>query len=122
MENLIAQIQVFNDGGFQGAGDIGNVSDAAGASTIFNNVISTAIGLMTVIAGLWFIFQFILGAWGVINSGGDKARLEEARQKITQAAIGLVIVIAAIFLVDIIGGILGLDILSGLDSILVIKQ
>jgi len=77
----------------------------------FQNVLSNIIGIMTIIAGLWFIFQFIIGAFSYLTSGGDKAKTEEARQKITTALIGLVIVIAAIFIIDLIGKLLGLEIL-----------
>lgn len=86
--------------------------DVTNAAGIFNRVLSIIIGVMTVAAGLWFLFQFFIGAFTWLTSGGDKVALENARKKITNAIIGLVIVVAAIFLIDLIGSIIGLDILS----------
>lgn len=82
------------------------------AANAFSNFISTAIGVMTAIAIIWFIFTLFLGAIAWISSGGDKAKLQNAQKQITTGLTGLVIVIAAIFLVKIIGIIFGIDILN----------
>lgn len=86
--------------------------DAGGAMSLFNKVISNIIAVLTIVAGLWFIFQFILGAFGWLTAGGDKAAMENARKKITNAIVGLVIVVTAIFIIDLLGKLLGLDILN----------
>lgn len=85
---------------------------------LFSRVISIIIGFLTVIAGLWFIFQFIIGALGWLSAGGDKAKVEESQKKITNSIIGLVVVIASIFIIDLIGTLIGIDILSPGDFIL----
>lgn len=92
-----------------GTFEIGQAVDAAAA--LFNQVISNIVGILTVIAGIWFIFQFIIGGFGWLTAGGDKAKTEAARAKITSGIIGLAIVIAAIFIIDLIGTLLGLEIL-----------
>lgn len=92
-----------------GTFEIGQAVDAAAA--LFNQVISNIVGIMTVVAGIWFIFQFIIGGIGWLAAGGDKAKVESARAKITSGIIGLAIIIVAIFLIDLIGTLLGLDIL-----------
>ena len=79
------------------------------APTVFNNFISGVIGLMTVIAILWFVFLLIGGSYGFMTAGGDKAQLETARKKIFTGIVGFVIVIAAVFIVDLIGKIIGID-------------
>lgn len=78
----------------------------------FNQVMSNLIGLLTVIAGLYFVFLFIGGAIAWLSAGGDKTATENAQKKITSGLLGLTIVIAGIFLIDFIGTLLGLDILS----------
>lgn len=72
------------------------------------NLISTVIGLLTVIGALYFMFMLITGAIGIISSGGDKGSYEDARKKMTTGVIGFVAVIAAIFIVSLIGTLLGL--------------
>jgi hypothetical protein len=112
---LLAQKEYPLGDQLRGIGPIGDFiadKDVAGAAGIFNKVLSVIIGVMTVAAGLWFLFQFFIGAFTWLTSGGDKVALENARKKITNAIIGLVIVVAAIFLIDLIGNIIGLDILS----------
>ena len=114
MENLIAQIKLFPEGGFRGIGPLGLEGQAAERSVpIFNQVLSTIIGVMTVVAFVWFTFQFILAAIGILTSGGDKGKLETARNKITTSIIGLVLVIAAIFIIELIGNLIGVSILRG---------
>jgi len=71
-------------------------------------LISTAIGLLTVIAALFFMFVLITGAIQMISAGGDKGQIEEARKKFTNGAIGLVITISAIFLIDVIANLLNI--------------
>lgn len=78
---------------------------------LFNQVIQNIVGIMTIVAGIWFIFQVIIGGIGWLTAGGDKAKVESAQKKITQGIIGLAIVIIAIFLIDLIGTLLGLEIL-----------
>lgn len=78
----------------------------------FSKVISLFVGVLTVAAGLWFIFQFFIGAFGWITAGSDKASMEAARKRLTNSVVGLIIVIAAIFLINLIGKIIGLEILN----------
>ena len=78
----------------------------------FNKVMSGIIGFMTIIAGLWFIFQFITAGYQWIGAGGDKNSLEQARNKMMNSVIGLIIIVSAWVIVGIIGRLLGLDILN----------
>lgn len=102
-------------GTFRGLGPLGtfNIEEIPLAALgLFNKLISNIVGVMTVIAGIWFIFQFIIGGIGWLTAGNDKAKVESARAKITQGIIGLAIVIVAVFIIDLIGKLLGLDILQ----------
>lgn len=96
-------------GGFRGFGPLGlegrGGQDAIG---VFTKFISSTIGLLTVVAILWFIFLFIAGAIGLMSAGGDKAAVESARSKITSGLIGLIVVIAAIFVIDLLGTLFGI--------------
>ena len=87
--------------GLEGAGS------GSGALNIFAGFISTAIGLMTIIAIIWFVFVFFTGAIGIITAGGDKQAMEGARKRITTGIIGLVVTIAAIFVIKLVGTLVG---------------
>lgn len=86
--------------------------DIAAAGAIFSKLASTILAILTIVAGLLVFLQLVTGALGWITSGGDKAGNEKARSQITNAVIGLVIIIAAWSIIYLIGGILGLDILN----------
>ncbi len=75
-------------------------------------LISTAITLILIVAGLIFFFMLIIGGVKWILSGGDKAQTESARNQITAALIGLVVVFAAWAIAKLIAGIFGVDILN----------
>ncbi len=109
MNEIIAQKEIPLGSPFQGIGPLGlQGKTAADAPAIFNQFISSTIGVMTIIAFVWFIFKLITGAIGIINAGGDKAALETARKNITTGITGLIVVIAGIFIIDLIGTLLGI--------------
>ena len=105
---LIAQQVIPDSGEIRGFGEYG-LEDrlASGAPTIFNSFLSSIIGLLTLIAGIWFFFVLLTGAIMWIGAGGDKAKVMEARQRITMGLIGIAVVVAALFIADIVGGLLG---------------
>lgn len=65
-----------------------------------------------------FFFNLLIGGIMYINSGGDKAKTEMARSKITNALIGIVVMFCVFAIVIIVGKTLGTDLLVlNLDSI-----
>lgn len=68
--------------------------DGAGALKALAGGVSSIIGLLTIVAGIWFIFQFIIGGFFWITSAGDKTKLETAHHRINDAFVGLIIVVA----------------------------
>jgi len=117
MINLLAQSTRDVGGFFQGFGPLGFEGKSSSLSIedvmiVFNRIISGAIGLMTVIAGIWFIFSFIMGAIGFLTAGGNQENIQKATQRLTQSLIGLIIVVAAYAIISLMGNILGLDILN----------
>ncbi|MDO8341446.1 MAG: hypothetical protein Q7T59_05745 [Candidatus Woesebacteria bacterium] len=110
--NKLAEIKLSPDGGFKGFGPLGLEGGQDGVS-VFVNFLSSAIGLITIIAIIWFIFIFLMGAVGIISSGGDKNSLESAKKKISSGVIGIAVTILAIFIIKLIGVLLGItDILD----------
>ena len=99
-------------GSLHGVGPLGSSEFLDEPLTRFELVISWLIGVMTIVAGLFFLFLIIIHAYGWMSAGGDKSKLQKAQQGITQAIIGLVVVIAAYTLVSIVGYVLGFSILN----------
>jgi len=119
MKSLLADINLAPVDGYKGFGPLGLEGLQPGMSTaIFTRTISLIVGVMTIIAAIWFTFTLITGAIGLITGGGDKAALEASRRKITTGLIGLVIVIVAVFIVDILGFLLGFPRILNIDVLL----
>ena len=70
------------------------------------NFISVIVRFITVIAGLYAMWQFLTGGFGYITSGGDKARIQQSTQQIMMAVVGLAIIGASFILGAIIGRLL----------------
>lgn len=110
MKNLLAQTAIPLGKPLEGIGRLGlEGKDPSEAPALFNNIISMAIGLMTIIAFVWFLFKLITGAISIMTAGSDKQALENAKNNITTGVIGLIVTVAAIFLADLIGNILGIE-------------
>lgn len=76
-------------------------------------IIAGIIQLVMVIAALIFFFMLVIGGVKWIASGGDKGQTEGARNQITAALVGLVIVFAAWAIANLVGYFFGgLDILN----------
>lgn len=75
-------------------------------------LVSTLIKLALVVAAVVFFFMLVIGGIKWILSGGDKGKTEEARNQITAALVGLVIVFAAWAIAKLIEQIFGVSILQ----------
>jgi hypothetical protein len=80
--------------------------------TYTNRTISFVITLLTVLAGLFFLYQCLMGGFAWLNAAGDQKKVQEARDRITQGVIGLLLIVGSYAIVGLIGTIFGLDILN----------
>lgn len=83
------------------------------AITDVGQLISALVGTVLIIAALLAFLYLILGGIKWITSGGDKAGMEEARNKITHAIVGLIIVGAAWSIMTLVQNFLGVQIIGG---------
>jgi len=108
--NKLADIPI---GDFKPPITTGPLADpATNTASTFESIISLIIGVITSVAFIYYLFRFFMAAISLITSGGDKKdknKLAEARSALTNATIGLVLVIAAIFLVQFVGWLLGVE-------------
>ena len=109
MRNLLAQttINLAPGGG-------GNSDQFKGLTGItIGGILSGAISLVLVVAAIVFFFMLVIGGIKWILSGGDKGQTEAARNQITAALVGLVIVFAAWAIATLIGNLFGVTIFTG---------
>lgn len=74
--------------------------------------ISNVIGILTTVAGIFFIVYFVMGAFKWVTAGGESSKVQKARDQMIQGVLGLVLIIAAYGVIGVIGAIIGLDILQ----------
>lgn len=117
MMKYLAQIDIAPPGGFKGPGNKGLLAAPGTGIDLFAKFVSSAIGLMTLIAIVWFIFTFFIGAIGMVSAGGDKQALEGARKKIITGITGLVVTLGAIFAIRLIGFLLGFEDILNLEKL-----
>lgn len=86
------------------------VEDGGVRITDVGQLISSFVGAALLISGLLVFGYLVLGGIQWITSGGDKGKIESARNKITNALIGLAIVAASYAVMQVIGFFFGVNI------------
>lgn len=108
MNKLIAQT-ADPLGNLEGIGTIGLEGGSGDPVVGLASLVSTTIGILTLIAAIYFFFSIITGAISIMSSEGEKGAYETARKKLTVGVIGIAVCISAIFLVDLVAWLLGID-------------
>ncbi|MDP2670938.1 MAG: hypothetical protein Q8P13_00495 [bacterium] len=75
-------------------------------------IISNVLLLLFFVAGLLAFVFIVIGGIQWITAGGDKAAAQAARDRITSAVVGLLIVVAAFAITLILASVLGINIFS----------
>lgn len=77
-------------------------------------LVTNLIDILIIVAVITSLFYIIIGAINWITGGDDKAEIEQARHRITNAILGLIISVAAWSLwILIVKNFLGIDIEGG---------
>lgn len=99
----------------------GSINPGTGFATNMASVINGVLSFVMVIAALLVFFYLIWGGIEWITSGGDKGKTESARNKITAAVIGLVILAASYAILLVVLNFLGFgnldDVFSGVQTL-----
>lgn len=108
---MLSQVPI-GDTFFSGNSVTGGSKAIFGASNLTGIalLVSNFLKISFVLAGLILLFYFILGGIGMISSAGknDPKAAEGAKQTITSAVIGFVVVFTAYWIVKLIGQLLGI--------------
>lgn len=80
-------------------------------SDFVSKLISVAVTLGFIAGAIIFVFMLLTGGVSWISSGGDKAAVEAAQKKVTNAAIGLLLLFSLFVILQVIQTIFGINIL-----------
>lgn len=93
-----------------GGGDgLGPFADGGGGIVGISKLVSSIIGMMTIAAGIWFLFHVLIAGFNWINAGGDKAKLQSAKDRLTNSFIGLIVVVASWSILALAGAFFNVD-------------
>ena len=109
MASIIAPVHAALDLKPQG-GDFSSLENVS-----INKVVSGAISLSLIVATVVFFLILILGAFKLITSSGDEKKVAGARSQITNAFIGLAIILSVWAILSLIDILFGIKILEGLS-------
>ena len=90
INTLLAQSDV-NIGSIQPVTDTRQPTDLSQGSVLstLEVWVSDIIGVITILASLFFIVYAFIAAFNWITAGGEKSKIENAQKKITNSIIGL---------------------------------
>lgn len=97
---------------------VGNVQVPSGVPSTtarINPFISGIIRFIIVIAGLFALWNLLMGGLGMITGAGDKGKIQEAQNKIFMSVLGLVIIAASFLIIGIVSKLLFNDFTFILD-------
>ncbi len=79
---------------------------------LFANLIGSILSVVITIGVLMLLLYLVWGAFSWITSGGDKGKVEEARNRMTTAVIGIIVLSSSIAIFMLVQQILGICVLD----------
>lgn len=90
----------------------GSATSEQAAFRNFESLFSNIIGFLTALGAIAFVLFFVVGAFEWITSGGEKGKLEHARNRMMYGAIGMIIIVAAYGILGLMSSVVGIDFLN----------
>lgn len=112
---LIAQVESKSIGSFQPVTENRQPTDLTSSSNVLGALegwLSDIIGIITVLATLFFIVYAFIAAFNWITAAGEKGKIEKAKDRLVWSTLGLILIVATYAIIGLIGGIIGLELLK----------
>jgi len=91
-------------------------TDSIDATTKFEKYLSQIIGVLTIVAVIYFVVQIIFAGYTFISSTGDVKNMEAARKRLIDSVLGLFIVVVALGFGSLLAKLLGLGSIFNLQQ------
>lgn len=89
----------------------------SGSITVLEKILSSVIGILTIIGVIYFTIQVILSGFKLISSQGDSKELEIGKKRLTNNILGLAIIVVAYGLGALIANLLDMSSIFDLSTI-----
>lgn len=96
----------------------GDIEEHLGGGWPFSDlgkVLSSFLQIATITAGILVFVYLLLGGIKYISSGGDEKAVTSAKNQITTAIVGLLLVVSAYAITKIVERVFGVSILGGIE-------
>ena len=88
---------------------IGSDIEAARSGSLFMTILTGVLSFMMLLGILLVLMNLIQAGIDWVGSGGDKGKIEKARNRIVNAVIGIIILSAAVAIWNLVRQFLGID-------------
>ncbi len=92
--------------------DLPGYSDSGTPADNFGNLIARVMNIVMAAALLLVLFYLVTGAVDWISSAGEKSKTEAARNKMTNAIIGIIVLSATLAIFKFVQYLLGVEIIT----------
>lgn len=83
-----------------------------------DKIISTVIGILTLVAFIFFVLQVIFAGYSFLSAQGDEKKVESARKRLTDGILGITIVVVAFGVSALLASLMGLGDIFNLNTII----
>ncbi len=90
---------------------VSKIFGSGAPNVAFANIIITVWRTAVTLGGLALLVMLIIGALEWITAGGEKSKIETARERITQSIVGLLVLIGTVAISIFVGQAFGIDLL-----------
>ena len=91
-------------------------TQTANPKAYFNGVVQAVLSIFMLVGIIYFIWHFVMAGFHLIASHGDPKKYEEARNEITYALMGILVVLSIFAILKLVGHVFGIPGLSNLGS------
>lgn len=88
------------------AGEVADVATIGSLVSVFSNIITAIVAM----SGILLFIMLVIGGFTFLFSGGDQKKLEKAKGTVTNAIIGLVVLLCSYIILLIIKAFTGVDV------------
>ena len=91
---------------------LGNAAGSSQDISILSTYMANFIKLSFIIGGVWAFFWLLIGAVEYIMAGGEKEKIGQAKKKMQESIIGLVVLLSSYAIFKLINLVFGINILN----------
>ena len=111
MKNNLIAVNLKSEIGFK-------VNETSNGVLELDEIISMVIGVLTLVAFIYFVIQVILAGYAFISGQGDEKKIESARKRLTDGILGITIVVVAFGITALLAKLMGIDNIFDLPAII----